>query len=102
MAHRPAYVVRDANGQPFRTGKGWGLWRIRRQVPLEGEAPDLAAVGVGGLRRVGGLVLDRAGSSYRRPQNVHAEAVITINGRLPRLGSPIEPHLGNGPFTVCI
>jgi hypothetical protein len=39
-----------------------------------------------GVRRIGGLVLDQAGSSYRKPQNVHAEAVITINGML-RLGS---------------
>ena len=29
-------------------------------------------------------MLDRAGSSYPTPQNVQAEAVITINGALPR------------------
>jgi hypothetical protein len=55
-------------------------FRLGRLVLLEREAPDLAGGWEWGVRRVGGLMLDRAGSAYRDRQNVHAEAVITING----------------------
>jgi hypothetical protein len=61
---------------------------IRESSHLESQAtPDLQehfnayaiSRGWGGVRRVGGLMLDRAGSLDRRSQNVHAEAAITIN-----------------------
>src|SRR5580700_3620353 len=61
---------------------------IRESSHLESQAtPDLQehfnayaiSRGWGGVRRVGGLMLDRAGSLDRQSQNVHAEAAITIN-----------------------
>jgi hypothetical protein len=70
---------------PFPHRMGWGLWRIWPDSFCSQGRPPISRGG--GVRRVGGLVLDRAGSPYRKPQSVHVEAAITINGETTAPGS---------------
>jgi hypothetical protein len=69
------------HSQPFRIGRGWGL---AAPSCSKGRPPISRGMGVGCEGR---RPRARAGPPYRERQNVHAEAAITINGGLPRLGS---------------